>query len=133
MRLSVLLAETVKAKQKAAPTPPKRWFMVRVELHGVDENHGDYSKLHAAMDKRGFRKDAFGRRGLKVRLPPAEYLLQKAASTKEVRDLAVGAAWEAGHYPPWRSDLRDDKSCTIVAIKISTIRVTGLRPTPHSK
>lgn len=49
------------------------FFAGRVELHGLPHEHSDYTRLHAAMESRGFSRIIQGRDGNKWHLPPAEY------------------------------------------------------------
>ena len=68
-------------------------FTTRVELHGADGEA--YETLHEEMESRGFTRFIEDEKGHKYQLPTAEYNLDAAATTEQVRDLAVQAAIRA--------------------------------------
>ena len=66
------------------------WFMTRVELH--DATWSDYTKLHEAMRKQGFRLSIAGDDGKSYALPPAEYFYDGAIARSDVLNKAKSAA-----------------------------------------
>jgi hypothetical protein len=73
-------------------------FMVRVELHGADEN--DYEVLHEAMEGEGFARQISSDDGVRYHLPTAEYFregdLSKQAVLKEATSAAAKTKKKAG-------------------------------------
>lgn len=64
-------------------------FMTRVELHmGTEEQ---YKKLHAAMERQGFKRTITGKDGVVYHLPTAEYSFEGSQTLPEVRK----TAWDA--------------------------------------
>lgn len=68
-------------------------FIVRVELHGADEE--DYDTLHDAMEAHDFSR-TISSADAKYRLPPAEYHLLGAQTQSQVEDLATAGANRTG-------------------------------------
>ena len=65
-------------------------FMTRVELHDATRN--DYTELHGAMQKQGFRLSIIGGDGVTYALPPAEYWYDGTISRSDVLKKAKTAA-----------------------------------------
>jgi hypothetical protein len=59
------------------------YFAARVELHGVQHDHTEYTRLHSAMQSQGFSRVIVGRDGRRWQLPPAEYVHGGAGQTIE--------------------------------------------------
>jgi hypothetical protein len=64
-------------------------FMVRVELHGADED--DYETLHEAMEDEGFARRISSDDGELYHLPTAEYYREGDLSRQDVLDEAKSA------------------------------------------
>jgi hypothetical protein len=64
-------------------------FMVRVELHGADED--DYETLHEAMESEGFERQISSDDGVLYHLPTAEYYREGDLSKQVVMDDAKSA------------------------------------------
>ena len=72
-------------------------FVVRVELYTVDED--DYEPLHAAMNTRGFARQAPRNvAGEELHPPAAEYFIECDLSGDEIMDSAEAAARETGQF-----------------------------------
>lgn len=69
-------------------------FTTRVELHNA--TYSDYTNLHAAMERRRFRRLIQSDDGRIFQLPTAEYDSQGNISATEVLNLAIAAANETG-------------------------------------
>lgn len=64
-------------------------FMVRVELHGADED--DYETLHEAMEGEGFSRQISSSESVLYHLPTAEYYREGKLSRQDVLDEAKSA------------------------------------------
>lgn len=64
-------------------------FIVRVELHGADED--DYETLHEAMEGEGFARQISSDDGVLYHLPTAEYYREGNLSKQDVLDEAKSA------------------------------------------
>jgi len=64
-------------------------FMVRVELHGADDE--DYETLHEAMEAAGFARQISSDDDVLYHLPTAEYYREANLSKQDVLDEAKSA------------------------------------------
>lgn len=72
------------------------YFVTRVELHKANHDSEYYTKLHAEMAKRGFKRTAPFNDG-EHHLPTAEYWSEAATGAySQVRELAKAAADATG-------------------------------------
>jgi hypothetical protein len=71
-------------------------FITRVELHGPATGE-DYSKLHSAMEGRGFSRTITATDGVTYHLPTAEYYLSRSDLTSQQvlsnAQAADGSVW----------------------------------------
>lgn len=76
-------------------------YTVRVELHDADEE--DHESLHQAMEEQGFVRWIKGSKGVKDRLPTAEYNMPDTdIDRSEVLEKAKSAANSVKASPkPW--------------------------------
>jgi glucosamine 6-phosphate synthetase-like amidotransferase/phosphosugar isomerase protein len=65
-------------------------YTTRVELH--DAVTSDYTKLHKAMEKKGFSRTITSDKGVVYHLPTAEYDFHGTETRKQVTNLAKEAA-----------------------------------------
>jgi hypothetical protein len=65
-------------------------YITRVELHDADG--ADYTKLHKAMEKKGFARTITSSKDITYHLPTAEYEFEGTETRKEVLELAKEAA-----------------------------------------
>ncbi len=69
-------------------------YTVRIELH--DAGWDDYTKLHSAMEQKGFSRLIRGDNGRTYRLPWAEYNGTGQLTCSQIRDIAQLVANETG-------------------------------------
>lgn len=69
-------------------------FITRIELHNA--NSEDYTNLHTAMKKKGYKQTITGNNGTVYVLPTAEYYLEGAHSRETVFNAARDAASTIG-------------------------------------
>ncbi|MEM7927245.1 hypothetical protein Q4R04_15755 [Morganella morganii] len=72
-------------------------FTVRVELHNGDAD--DYESLHQKMEAKGYSKEITHSSGETYKLPSAEYVTSKNATSSEVRDEVVKIATSVRKNP----------------------------------
>jgi hypothetical protein len=104
-------------------------FLVRVELHNVAPDHGDYAILHQKMSTAGFTRtviDGLNATGVSV-LPPATYSWVGDATIEQVTEGAKNAAVLTG-YTVWSSTSSLHAKTFGVVVAAGDQRWNGLKP-----